>query len=126
MIGISIYAALHASTSLTAIVDDRIFPVVIPQEETRPSIVYAILGNDPDDTKTRPSYLDTYYFEVVSVSKTYSEVDSMAAMVRTTLEAYAGNVNIQSISYKTESDDYDLETKSYLRISQFYIRIKRT
>ena len=124
MIGTTIYSALSNAEAITAIVGTRIYPVVMPQEEKGVSIVYSIGSNNPDQTKDGPSTLETYFFEIYCVSKRYTEVDALASLVRSTLEAYTSTA-VQTIRYQSEADDFEFETRSYLRIIQFKIRIKR-
>ena len=124
MIGIALYTALTASSSITDVVGQNIYPVAIPQAVTGPCIVYAIGSSLPNPTKDGPSTLDTVLCDVFCIAKHYAVVDSLAETIRTTLEAYTAS-EIQSIRYQTESDDFDQETEQYIRQIQFKIRKTR-
>ena len=124
MIGTIIYTALSGSSTITAIVGENVFPVVIPQAVKGPANVYAIGSNITNAVKDGPSTMDTYLFDVMSISKKYSEVDNLADKVRTALETTTAT-GVQSIRYQSEQDDFIMETEMYVRTAQFKIRINR-
>lgn len=123
MTGTLIYSKLSTDNAIKEAIGDNVYPVVIPQEVKSNCIVYYLTGNDPDDTKSGASTLDTYTFDVVCIGKKYNEVDQLSALVRNALESQLP-AN-ESIKYKTESDDFEPETQRFMRILTFKMRYKR-
>lgn len=124
MIGPIIYTALSTASAVTAYVSSRIYPVIIPQEIKGDAIAYALINNDPDDTKDRTS-LDTYNFEIYCISDVYANADGMSVAVRNALETLQNTNGIQSTKYQTERDDWDQGSQRFIRILQFKMRKTR-
>ena len=123
MIGSHIYSVLSGATAVTAIVSTRIYPVVIPQTKDLPAIVYSIGSADPSHTNSGARTLDKFQFQLICISRKYSDVDDLAAKCRTALHGYK-TTTVQEIRYQTEMDDFDVEVMAYLRIMTFNMRIK--
>lgn len=87
LVGIHIKSALLKDSNLTKEVNDRIYPLVIPEGTPEyPFIVYGSMGISPTDTKDG-SCEDNVTVSVVVVSKTYSSAIRIANMVRYDLES---------------------------------------
>jgi len=122
MIGSSIYTALSGNAAVTAIVGTRIYPVVIPQTQSLPALVYSIASTFPTHTNDGPSTLDKFTFSIFCVAKKYNDVEDLAGKVRTALHGYKSS-SVQSIRYQGEYDDYEVDTAAYIRVLNFTIRI---
>lgn len=128
MIGKAIYNLLSTNAGVSAIVGNKIFPVVIEQEKQPPAITYRLSGKSPNETKTAVSSLDRPQVEITAVSVKYEQLDDMAEKIRLAIDGKKGvfgGVNITNSYYIDEEDDYDQEARAYLRVLTFQIWIKR-
>jgi hypothetical protein len=121
--GTSIYTALNV-TAIKAIVGDDIYPVVMPQTVNGTAIVYYLSSVLPNPTKDGPSSMDSILVDVLAIARKYTEVDTLSEVIRTAMEAHT-STTIQSIRYQTEQDDFDFETRKYMRIIQLKVRFNR-
>lgn len=125
MIVPTIITLLGASSDVTSVVGDRIFPVAIPQKENRPSIVVAIGGNDPSDSNQGPSPVDVINFIIYIEGRTYADMDILSGKVRVLLEAYRGDV-IDSIRFMSMNDqEYNEDIQVFSRIVTYRVRVNR-
>ena len=122
MIVPTVISLLKESGSVTGIINDRIFPVVLPQSEERKAcIIVWIGGNDPTNTNFG-NPMDEVNFMIHVDGRTYAELDQLCMNIRTVLEAYTGDV-IKKIRYVTENDnDYDYENRMFSRAMVFNVR----
>ncbi len=117
---------LTGSDAVTAVVDDRIYPVHIPQGvQRKPCIAVWIGGNDPSDTNYGKSPVDNMNFMIHIDGSTYAQLDQLCSDIRDVMEAYAGT-KVQKIRYVTENDnEYDTDNNLFSRVMTFNVRIQR-
>ncbi len=122
MIVPTVISLLQDASSITDVVDDRIFPVTMPQSEERKAcIIVWIGGNEPTNTNIG-NPVDEVNFMIHVDGKTYAALDQLCQNIRTVLEAYAGDP-IKKIRYITENDnDFDWENRMYSRAMVFNVR----
>ena len=123
MIGTFIYKALTDNAAVIAIVSTRVYPVVIPQTNDLPALVYSIGSAVPSHTNDGSSKLDKFQFQVYCLARSYAAVDNLAAKVRVALHGYKTPI-IQEIRYNTEMDDYEESTMIFVRVMTFDLRLK--
>lgn len=107
MIGKAIIEILSGYTGFTALVDTKIYPLVLPEDTDLPAAVYAVESVSPLYSKTG-WVQDDVVFRVVSYSKKYSEALDVADQARDALELTEGiydSVDIQKI-YMTGQDEF--------------------
>ena len=106
----------------------------IPHSRGSKWIIYNMISALPHNTTGAASDFDKYRFQVDSYARTYSEVDTLAASVRSTLDEYAGtseSVVIDHIYFDGEFDsvesiESDEAREDFFRRSQDYIIIVKT
>ena len=128
MTGKVIYNLLHANSSIVALVGDRIYPVRRLQEEDLPAITYQTISNSPLNTKDGPSKLDTERITVHVFSNTHTQAQSLAALVRTTLDRYRGlnsGVDVDKIIFADENYLYEDWVEVHHIALDFLILVKR-
>lgn len=119
----AIYQILRNVTAITDIVGDRIYPDILPEQESYPALVHYVENQD------RLAYtggtVDTYkinlqvdiYFDVYANGKT------LADSIKDTLDQYTGTiggVNIKSGYFTAESsNNFIEETKTYVITQSF-------
>lgn len=88
-VGAAINLLLRASSDLTALVGDRIFPVSTPGDVPRPFIIYQRTGLNPSYTKDRGQN-DSVYINIAVISEGYGQSIAVASAVEKALEGKRG------------------------------------
>lgn len=112
-----IFAKLSQSSDVAAVVQNRIYPVFLPENIPMPSLVFvrvstagAILSHDGSNG------IITSGFEISCLSKNLAEVKNLARLVRREFSGFSGTVagvKVYRSFVETEFDDYDFETGLY-------------
>ena len=84
----AIYKILSSETDLTNLVSTRIFPSVIPQNETYPSLMYEIKEIEPIEIKARRHPKSEARVVIGVHATSYADVQNIADIVTATLERY--------------------------------------
>lgn len=119
LVGIHINSVLSKDDKLTKEVDNRIYPLVIPEGAPRyPFIVFGSSGISPTNTKDG-SCEDNVSVSVVVIAKTYFSAIQIAQIVRYDLESVSGKydefevtdcvLSGSSESYLQEIDAFSVE-----------------
>ena len=112
-----LYAHLSSHAGLTALVGDRIYPLVLPQKVALPAVVYQRISLWQTYTHNGAS-LARPRFQNTCVGRTYAEAHDVAAQVRDALSGYRGmmgSVAVEAAFIDNEREDYEPETDSYIR-----------
>jgi len=130
MIAKGIFSILSGDSTLTAIVGTRIYPVIAPQSETLPDnyIVFKEIANNPRDTKSGVSELDTIRLQIESWSDKHDEMETIDQRIRDLLDRYTGTantVNFDSFQFLTFSQMYDWEVEKFVKASDYNVRVHR-
>ena len=128
-VGIAIFNILTADANLAALVSDRIYPEMAPENVVAPFVVYSIRSVDPKDTKSASSGLDVSRVEFYVCGPDYANVQTINATVRLAIERQEGNfdgVAIQSVQYNDEDCDFDIDTRDYVSEMRFTFRVLRS
>lgn len=107
MIGKVITSILTNDAALTALVSNKIYPIVIGLDTPLPAVVYTVDSVDPSYTKTGWTQ-DECTFKVTSYAKDYADVQTVAAAVRKALELKSGTYSSIEITkiYMTGHEEY--------------------
>lgn len=115
-------------TDLAAVVPN-VYAGTMSQSGTFPYIVISTIANEPADTKSGASTLDTYRLQIDNYSTTYKQAADVAIMIRRIIDRHAhqeiNGVSLNGVNFISWSDDYETETKTHRVISEYYIRVKR-
>jgi len=118
---------LENDANVSAVVDDRIFPIFIPQEKKLPAITYERIDTDPMDTKSGASTLDVPLLDIDLWGKDFKVLKDLAKDVRNALERFSGTrqgIIIQSIQFDNEIQAFSDE-KELHHLTQTY-RVRQT
>jgi hypothetical protein len=107
---------LKGDPGLTAVVNGRVYPVILPQGATLPALVYSevhgqqalTLGNDKGFTDA--------LFQISCMASSYLDSKTLAKALRAALQGYAGTMGstvVQGAFEESERDSYNAETKEY-------------
>lgn len=122
-----LYSLLKNDATVAGLVGDKIYPYMADENIALPYIVYEETGNEPTNTKQGISDLDTISVNIESYAGSVLDLNTLRAAVRSKLERFNGIVgtkNIDTITFRGESNGYSLENRIYLNIQQFTIRYK--
>lgn len=118
-IGKEIYSLLNGCETLTKLVGNRIYPIIVEKETSYPFIVYRRTTIIPDYTKDF-HFKDSVLLDIICVSNDYSESIDIASIVRELLEDKRfKQLGIDSI--KVESAEEDFIDDAYIQTISFNI-----
>lgn len=121
-----IYNILKDNAGVSALVTTKIYPMVAPQG-VEDCIVYQVINDNPNDTKSGVSTFNKPRVQVTGWSKNHVTAKQIRNAVQSALDRYTGTVtgiNVDSIQYITIGDDFDKESHYYGKRSEYYIIIK--
>ena len=129
MIGKVIYGRLSAESTVIAIVGQKIYPDLTPQDVQYPFCVYTIVNSTPIDYKDGQSNLEEVQFQIDCYTQSYDTTQELANNIRNSLDRFVGtinNVEVQTIKYmSSDSQVYNPTLNVYWMSVDFMARMKR-
>ena len=120
-VGKEIYSHLKENKSLTDIVGNKIYPIIVEKDTNYPFIVYKRSNVIPDYTKDY-HFKDDVIVDIICVSNHYVESVEIASLVRESLEdKRIGDIN----SIRLESADEDFIDDAYIQTLTFNLTINK-
>ena len=120
-VGKEIYSHLKENKSLTDIVGNKIYPIIVEKDTNYPFIVYKRSNVIPDYTKDY-HFKDYVIVDIICVSNHYVESVEIASLVRESLEdKRIGDIN----SIRLESADEDFIDDAYIQTLTFNLTINK-
>jgi hypothetical protein len=99
-----------SNNALTAVIDDRLYPDILPQSNTLfPAIIYRVSNTTANNFYEAPSVMDFKTVDVTVYGRTKSEAIATAELFRQAVEGFrpAGKNLIESIKcHGGGADDY--------------------
>ena len=125
MVGKVIYNLLTTSTELTALISDKVFPLISEDETIINYIVYERRSTQPTNTKLKRSTVDVISYDIMIFTDGLEIMNDIALGVRNALDQYKG-VNsglwIDNIVYTGENDEYEPESNVFGKFMSFDVR----
>ena len=120
-VGKEIYSHLKENKSLTDIVGNKIYPIIVEKDTNYPFIVYKRSNVIPEYTKDY-HFKDFVIVDIICVSNHYVESVEIATLVRESLEdKRIGDIN----SIRLESADEDFVDDAYIQTLTFNLTINK-
>ena len=120
-VGKEIYSILSKNKSLTDIVGNKIYPIIVEKDTNYPFIVYKRSNVIPDYTKDY-HFKDFVIVDIICVSNHYVESVEIATLVRESLEDKKyGDI----VSIKLEGADEDFIDDAYIQTLTFNLTIDK-
>ena len=120
-VGKEIYSHLKENKSITDIVGNKIYPIIVEKDTNYPFIVYKRSNVIPDYTKDY-HFKDYVIVDIICVSNHYVESVEIASLVRESLEdKRIGDIN----SIRLESADEDFIDDAYIQTLSFNLTINK-
>lgn len=121
--GTAIYNLLKDDSAVGAIIGDKIYPGIIPENTAYPAVRYTELVQTYDQSKDGPIETGNHIFEVHIFSYEYAQVHRIATAIKSALNWYSGTVNgvvIERIWRDEQSDEAYQDEKGIFQITQEY------
>jgi len=116
-----LYSHLKADATIAGLVGTRIYPMLLPQDTTKPAIVYVIVGaSDQIDLDSDDGNLQEVRVQIDNWCASHADVVTLAEAVRKRMQSAAmtstGGFKLGS---HFENSGYDPETKLYRKMQEF-------
>ena len=111
-----VYQLLKTNTAIKALINERVYPMVAPQNVVKPYITYRVIIGLKLKCIGGQIYQGDYRMQLDCFSLTYSNVKAISKAVENALEGFMSSDNINII------DDYEDETALFKQIIDFKIK----
>jgi len=88
----ALYAHLSGDADVAALVGDRIYPLLVPQDADLPALAYQRISGVPIYAHDGPPGLARARVQITCLGRSYSEAKDLAARVRAALSGYRGTM----------------------------------
>lgn len=111
-----VYLLLKNTATIKALVNERVYPLVAPQNVVKPYITYRVITGLKLQCMGGQIYQGDYRMQIDCFSLTYSNVKAISKAVKNALVGFMDSMNISII------DDYDDESQLFKQIIDFKIK----
>ena len=111
-------AALQADAGVGALVADRIYPQLVPQDATLPAIAYQVITTDGMHTHNGTTPLVRATVQLAIIASTYATAKQIRTAAKTLLDNFkgvmggVGGLQIEECFVSNEVDGYNAGTSS--------------
>lgn len=127
MIEEAIVSILKAHAGLNALVNGRIYPVLLPQTPTLPAVTYQLISDGREYTHEGDAGLRTATFQFACWANDFRTARDVAGQVVNALSGYRGMVGtteIQSCFQTNRTHIYESTTATHQQIVDFDISVR--
>jgi hypothetical protein len=122
---IAINGLLNQAAGLTALVDDRIYPDVMPDSPTFPSVTYQRLSGASERGSLSDPPLKSAVFQISAWAKNRPAARAIAAQIRVALDRQrkvtVAGVQVDDCFYQDDIDLFDFDTRTFFTHLTFKI-----
>ena len=111
----AVYEYISGNPEIQAVVQGRIFPVVLPQDEPLPAIVYAPVVANYDSALQGDTGYVRQTIQFVSHEKSFKKARKLSRLVKKALQDYTGDMNGVEIQAVFIKSDYELNGNTSLK-----------
>jgi len=111
-----VYLLLKNTATIKALINERVYPLVAPQNVPKPYITYRVITGLKLQCMGGQIYQGDYRMQIDCFSLTYSNVKAMSEAVKNALVGFMDSNNISIM------DDYEDETALFKQIIDFKIK----
>lgn len=105
----AIYSLLSSDGPLSALVDTRIDPILVPQSDAMPAVTFKQLPSSRDDTLGGPTGLVRSQWEFTCWGAAYADARAVADALRQAISGYDGTVlGVVIQAVMAPSDEHDV------------------
>ncbi len=117
-------AYLLAAPAVAALVGERVFVTVAPQEAEKPLVVLRKVSGARVYSQSGDSGLAWPRVEITARAERAADAIAVATAVRQAISGYRGMmgaVNVQAVFVDSERDAFDFETRAFERVVDIFI-----
>lgn len=111
-----VYLLLKNTATIKALVNERVYPLVAPQNVVKPYITYRVVTGLKLQCMGGQIYQGDYRMQIDCFSLTYANVKAISEAVKNALVGFMDSMNISII------DDYEDESQLFKQIIDFKIK----
>ena len=104
----ALVAEILAESTITAIIADRIYPLLIPQDVTLPAIAYQVISGPVSYHHDGPDRYTIKRIQLTCQAQTYAAVKALVDAIKAHLSGYVGNLgslsNVRGLFFDSEID----------------------
>ncbi|MGJ3501611.1 hypothetical protein PsalN5692_03886 (plasmid) [Piscirickettsia salmonis] len=89
-----------------------VFPLVLPKEQLLPAVTYQVIGGERRYQIDTTAYLQKKTLQISCIAKTYQECKILQEYITQALNNYHSE-KIQLVTFESELDHYESDTKTY-------------
>ncbi|WP_094550241.1 tail completion protein gp17 [Petroclostridium xylanilyticum] len=114
-----LYVHLKNYPDLKSLVEDRIYPLVMPQNCKLPAITYQKVSGSRQHCLQRDTGFTTPVFQISCWAQNYAQLKAVSEQVRFALQNFSGlmggngGVEVNAILLQGEMEGFDPDTKIY-------------
>lgn len=108
-----LYTRLTGHAGLAALVDTRVYPMLLPQGATLPALTYQRVSGARTHNQSGTPILARPRIQIDCWAATYSGAKGLAAQVRAALDGWHAATGALASIVDNDIDDYDPETGRY-------------
>lgn len=118
-----LFSRLSGFAGLNALISNRVYPTVIPQNSPLPVVSYRRISTTRESAMGSDTGIARARFQLDSFAESFSAVRPVAEQVRAALQRWRNNSGtvVQDSFILSEDDDYDHETKLYRVMQDFEV-----
>lgn len=123
----AIYQTMINNTDITDVVNQKIYPIVVPHDVEFPAITYTISSNDPDKSKGEASQGSNTTVQIKCIHESFEALKSMTDHVRLAFDNLKGDVygcEIQATFYDGSIPFKDEESQVFVDVLLFNFHYK--
>ena len=111
----AVYEYISGNTEIQAVVQGRIFPIVLPQDASLPAMVYAPVVANYDSALQGDTGYVRQTIQFVCHEKTFKKARKLSRLVKKALQDYTGDMNGVEIQAVFIKSDYELNGNTSLK-----------
>ena len=111
-----VYQLLKSNVAIKALINERVYPLVAPQNVAKPYITYQVVTGLKLKCMGGKIYQGDYRMQLDCFSLTYSNVKAISKAVENALEGFMSSDDINIM------DDYENETALFRQIIDFKLK----
>ena len=111
-----LYGFLVSNPVISAVVADRVYPLLMPQNTQLPAITYQRISGASEQSMTGASGLAHPRIQLDCWGSTYKDVTVLREVLRQVLQGFRGQLGtifINGVIYVNDQDFYEWETKTF-------------
>lgn len=123
MIEAGLYTHLTTDAGVSALIGTRLYPLIMPQDETTPASTYQRVSTTPTYAHGGDCSVDMVRIQIDNYAESLLAAKTLAAAVRTALSGYSGAMGAATVQalFMDSERDFDDPTTDLFRVTQDFL-----